>query len=85
MTALHISNPATGEPLAELPADDAASVAAKAARARAAQPAWAARPLAERKAVIVAFRAALVAELEALAATLTARTFFFIAQLSVRR
>ena len=45
-----ITNPATGEPIAELPADDAASVAAKAARARAAQPAWAARPLAERKA-----------------------------------
>jgi acyl-CoA reductase-like NAD-dependent aldehyde dehydrogenase len=72
MTVLRITNPATGEPIAEVPADDAASVAAKAARARAAQPAWAARPLAERKAVIVAFRAALVAELETLAATLTA-------------
>ncbi len=57
-SVLRITNPATGEQIAELPADDAASVAAKAARARAAQPAWAARPLAERKAAIVAFRAA---------------------------
>jgi len=71
-SVLKITNPATGEPIAEVPADDAASVAAKAARARAAQPAWAARPLAERKATIAAFRAALVTELETLAATLTA-------------
>jgi acyl-CoA reductase-like NAD-dependent aldehyde dehydrogenase len=71
-SSLVIVNPATGEKIAEVPADDAASVAAEAARARAAQPSWAARPLAERKAAIVRFRAAVVAELETLAATLTA-------------
>ena len=54
-----------------MPADDAASVAAKAARARAAQPAWAARPLAERQACIERFRAGVVRDLETLAATLT--------------
>ena len=69
---LTITNPATGARLAELPADDAASVAAKAAQARAAQPAWAARPLAERKAAISRFRERVVAELETLAQTLTA-------------
>ena len=46
--ALKIINPADGAPLAEVPADDAASVAAKAERARAAQPAWQATPLAKR-------------------------------------
>lgn len=72
MTAtLLITNPATGERLAEVPADDAASVAAAVARARAAQPAWAATPFATRREAIVRFRAGLVAELEALARTLT--------------
>jgi acyl-CoA reductase-like NAD-dependent aldehyde dehydrogenase len=46
MNTLAIHNPATGALITELPADDAASVAAKAQRARAAQPAWAAVPLA---------------------------------------
>jgi acyl-CoA reductase-like NAD-dependent aldehyde dehydrogenase len=72
MTSLAIHNPATGALLAELPIDDAAAVAAKAVRARAAQPGWAARPLAERKACIRRFRGAVEAELETLAATLTA-------------
>jgi acyl-CoA reductase-like NAD-dependent aldehyde dehydrogenase len=45
MNKLDITNPATGKTIAQLPADDAASVAAKAAAARAAQPAWAARPI----------------------------------------
>ncbi len=71
MNTLTVRNPATGETLATLPADDAASVAAKAQAARAAQPAWAATPLAERIACIRRFRAAIVAELEALASTLT--------------
>jgi acyl-CoA reductase-like NAD-dependent aldehyde dehydrogenase len=71
MTTLKIQNPASGQPLAELPADDAVSVAAKAAAARAAQPAWAALPMAERLAVIQRFRAAVVGELETLATTLT--------------
>jgi acyl-CoA reductase-like NAD-dependent aldehyde dehydrogenase len=71
MPTLTIRNPATGAVVAEPVADDAASVAAKAQAARAAQPAWAATPLRERLATIERFRAALVAELETLAATLT--------------
>ncbi|MDE2457245.1 MAG: aldehyde dehydrogenase family protein [Burkholderiales bacterium] len=71
MTILKIFNPATGEPIDELAADDAASVGAKAAAARRAQPAWAAQPIAERLAVIQRFRERLVAETEALARTLT--------------
>jgi acyl-CoA reductase-like NAD-dependent aldehyde dehydrogenase len=77
---LTIINPASGTVLAELPTDDAASVAAKAARASAAQPAWAARSLAERKAVILRFGAQLVAELETLAKSLTAEVGKPIAQ-----
>jgi len=71
MPTLTIDNPATGAVVAECPADDAASVAAKAQAARAAQPAWAATPLRERLAAIERFRAALVAEVDTLAATLT--------------
>ncbi len=71
MATLKIFNPATGQPITELAADDAASVAAKAAAARAAQPPWAAAPMAERLDTVRRFRAALVAEHETLAATLT--------------
>ena len=71
MPHLQVFNPATGAAITELSADDAASVAAKTALARSAQPAWAATPLAERKACIARFRAAIVAELDALAQTLT--------------
>jgi acyl-CoA reductase-like NAD-dependent aldehyde dehydrogenase len=71
MAFLCVHNPATSERIAELPADDAASVAAKVAQARDAQPRWAATPLAERKAAIERFRSALVAEIETLAHTLT--------------
>jgi acyl-CoA reductase-like NAD-dependent aldehyde dehydrogenase len=71
MSTLRISNPADGSPLGEVPADDAASVAAKAQRARRAQPGWQATPLAERSAVIARFRAAVAAETETLARTLT--------------
>jgi acyl-CoA reductase-like NAD-dependent aldehyde dehydrogenase len=71
MTTLPIHNPATGALIASPNADDAASVAAKAAAARAAQPAWAARPLDQRLALIRRFRAGVVAELDALAHTLT--------------
>ncbi|MFZ4652651.1 MAG: aldehyde dehydrogenase family protein, partial [Rubrivivax sp.] len=74
MPILTITNPATGQTLDEIPTDDAASVAAKAAAARAAQPAWAARPMAERLATIAQFRAAVVTQLEPLAATMTAET-----------
>jgi len=74
MTTLAVHNPATGALIATLPADDAASVAAKAAAARAAQPAWAAVPMAQRKACIEKFRAGVVGELEALARTMTEET-----------
>jgi acyl-CoA reductase-like NAD-dependent aldehyde dehydrogenase len=71
MTTLPIHNPATGQRIAAPNADDAGSVAAKAAAARAAQPPWAAVPLAERLAVMQRFRAGVVAELDALAHALT--------------
>jgi len=71
MTMLEVFNPANGERIAQLRADDAASVAAKAAAARAAQGAWAAVPMAERLAVVRRYRAAVVAHLDELAATLT--------------
>ena len=74
MSTLAIYNPASGALIAELPADDAASVAAKCLLARAAQAGWAATPLAERQACITRFRAAIVAELESLATTLTRET-----------
>ena len=68
---LSIHNPATGSLIAELAADTPATVAAKAVAARAAQPRWAATPMTERLAAVQRFRALLVAELEALATTLT--------------
>ena len=71
MSTLKIHNPANGALLAEPNADDAASVAAKAAAARAVQPAWARVPLAEKLAVLQRFRAGVVAELDALAHSLT--------------
>ena len=74
MTELPVHDPATGEQIATLPADDAASVAAKCAAARAAQPAWAGRPLAERKACVDRFRAGVVRDLESLAVTMTRET-----------
>jgi acyl-CoA reductase-like NAD-dependent aldehyde dehydrogenase len=74
MNQLSIFNPATGEKIADVPADDAVSVAAKTGRARAAQPAWAATPLAERQACIERFRAGVVRDLEPLAQTMTRET-----------
>ncbi len=71
MPTLKIHNPATDVLLAEPNADDAASVATKAAAARAALPAWGRVPLAEKLAMIQRFRAGMVAELDALAHTLT--------------
>jgi acyl-CoA reductase-like NAD-dependent aldehyde dehydrogenase len=71
MTTLAIHNPTTGALITSLPADDASSVAAKALAARAAQPAWAALPIEQRLAAVRRFRAALVAEAETLATTLT--------------
>jgi len=68
---MKILNPANGELIAEIAADTPDTVAAKARTARAAQPAWAAVPMAERLAIVQRFRAAVVSDLEALAATLT--------------
>ena len=70
-STLKITNPFDGSALAEVVTDDLNSVAAKAARARASQPAWAAVPVAERRACIERFRLSVAAELEALATTLT--------------
>ena len=71
MTMLQIHDPSTGGLITEVAADDAAAVAAKAAAARAAQPAWAATPMAERLAAIARFRAAVERERDPLAETLT--------------
>ena len=74
MTELAVHDPATGEKIAQLTADDAASVQAKYAAARAAQPAWAATPLDQRKACIARFREGVVRDLEKLAVTMTRET-----------
>ena len=74
MSTLSIHDPATGQLIATLAADDATTVAAKAGAARAAQPAWAATPLAQRRACIVQFRCAVVRDLESLARTMTRET-----------
>jgi len=68
---MKIFNPATGAELADVTADNAKAVAAKYKRARAAQPAWARRPLRHRLAVITKFRALVVDRIEELARTLT--------------
>ncbi len=69
---LEVINPANGEAIAELATDSPETVAAKYAAARAAQPAWAAVPLEHRIEMLQRFRAALVANLDKLAAILTA-------------
>jgi len=74
MPSLTILNPATGKRLASLAADDARSVREKFLATRRAQPTWAATPLRERLATIERFRAAVVAETETLALTLTNET-----------
>ncbi len=74
MNQLTIHNPATGALITTLPVDNPASVATKAAAVRAAQPAWAATPLAQRKACIERFRAGVVRDLTSLAATMTRET-----------
>ena len=68
---LKVLNPATGAVAATLPADDAKSVAAKYARARAAQPGWARMRLKQRLAAIARFRELVAANAETLARVLT--------------
>ena len=59
-----VRNPANGASIAELPQDDTQSIAAKYSAARAAQSAWAARPLQARIDVSRGFRDALNVDVE---------------------
>jgi len=68
---MRIINPATDQLLRELDEDTAGSVRAKAERSRRAQRPWAARPLAERAAILSRFRELLVQHTDELALTLT--------------
>ena len=68
---MKIVNPWNGAILADVPADNARSAAAKYAKARAAQPRWSAVPVKKRLDAIVAFRALLASREDELAATLT--------------
>jgi acyl-CoA reductase-like NAD-dependent aldehyde dehydrogenase len=75
-----ILNPADGSLIRELAEDDAQTVAAKYARARAAQPAWAEVPLGDRLRVIEKFKKLTEARKNELARTLTSETGKPIAQ-----
>jgi acyl-CoA reductase-like NAD-dependent aldehyde dehydrogenase len=79
-TWLPVINPATGEAIDRLPCDNADSVGHAVACARAAQPAWAAHPLAARIAAIERFGDRLQADREPLARLLTAEVGKPIAQ-----
>jgi acyl-CoA reductase-like NAD-dependent aldehyde dehydrogenase len=68
---MKIINPATGDKIADVPADNAAAVRRKYDAARAAQPRWAATPMRKRLAAIAAFRGRIEAMQETLARTLT--------------
>ncbi|HEY4068172.1 MAG TPA: aldehyde dehydrogenase family protein [Burkholderiaceae bacterium] len=69
---LKIHNPATGALIAEVPAAKADLINERTRAARAAQPAWAAEPVEARLQVMQRFRVAVAAEVETLAATMTA-------------
>ena len=71
---LVIRNPANGAVVQQIAVDSADEVARKAAAARAAQPAWAATPLSERKRCIARFRALVVHERDRLAQVMTRET-----------
>jgi len=68
---MKIVNPWNGATIADVPADTARSVASKYARARAAQPRWAALPMRKRLDAIAKFRELVVAREDELARTLT--------------
>ena len=68
---MKIVNPWNGAKIADVPTDDARSVAAKYRQARAAQPRWAAVPIRRRLEAIARFRERVVALEETLARTLT--------------
>ncbi len=71
---MKVINPADGAVLADLPVDDAGSVAAKFSRAVAAQKEWASRPLEDRIAIMRKFRATVQYRLEDLASIMTSET-----------
>jgi len=75
-----ILNPADGSLIRELADDDAQAVAAKYARARAAQPAWAAVPMEGRIAAIDTFKKIIEKKKNTLAETLTRETGKPVAQ-----
>jgi acyl-CoA reductase-like NAD-dependent aldehyde dehydrogenase/uncharacterized protein YceH (UPF0502 family) len=62
--SLEVRNPATGEIVRSVAITEEGEIAQKITRARAAQPAWAARPYADRAATLRAFRALLETEAE---------------------
>lgn len=68
---LKVVNPATEQVIRELEEDTQGTLREKSSAARAAQPAWAARPVAERVECARRFGELLAAERDALAATLT--------------
>jgi acyl-CoA reductase-like NAD-dependent aldehyde dehydrogenase len=68
---MDIINPATGAIIRTLATDEKATLDTKLATLKAAQPAWAALPLAQRVAVLAQFSALLDSEKNTLAATLT--------------
>lgn len=74
MKTLDIRNPAIGELIISVQADDAASVMRKALSARAAQRGWASVPMTERMACIQRFRAGVVSQLDSLALVMTRET-----------
>jgi acyl-CoA reductase-like NAD-dependent aldehyde dehydrogenase len=71
---LSIWNPATGEVVDSLPADDAAAVAEKVALVKAGCGAWAATPLAKRIETLSAFRSLVSQNVESLAQTTSRET-----------
>ena len=71
---MQVTNPATGEVLAELKADTPESLAATYELARAFQPVWAERPIAERIEAIRKFRAHVLYRYDELASILTSET-----------
>ena len=71
---IRVVSPATGELLAEVPDEGAAGIAAAVDAARAAAPAWAARPLAKRVEALKSWRDALLDDAYSLAGTLVAES-----------
>lgn len=71
---IQVTSPFTGKPVGEAPSSSRADVLAAVARAREAQPAWAARPLAERVALLRRFQEILLDEREAVARLVTQET-----------